>query len=92
MSPSIFCSKQLDAPFLCASKERTDEYITDLEGNIDFTVILSLTSALRDAEVTADHVSTTEFLNRAWTTEARDVWKECTENRHSRPLLCCIKY
>lgn len=40
VSPSIFCSKRLIVPFLRASKERMDVHITDLEDNIDFTVIL----------------------------------------------------
>ena len=57
MSPSIFCSKVLNAPFLCASKKRMDVYITDLEDNIDFTVMILLSSALQDADVTADTMS-----------------------------------
>lgn len=57
MSPSIFCSKGLNAPFLSTSRERMGAHITDLENNIDFTVILLLLSALQDADVTADTMS-----------------------------------
>lgn len=56
MSPATFCSKGLNAPLLCASTEGMDVDITDLEDK-DFTVILFLHSALRDADVTTDATS-----------------------------------